>query len=362
MTLFNRHNIEGDNIRRLNQKKKYWLNKRNVKLQRRMQKQKKFRRYKGLIEYINNFKKRKIKYYDQNSNEVFFKVPQNFSLENNPEETISFFNELVLYEQKKITNTRFYIDSSNVEHITVDAIMYLLATINNAKLNSQYGYIFAGNFPKSDEAEEIYRKSGFMSFVRCVGDVDIIPKSEKIQIRRGFDNDPDVAKSVCKYVQEKCGLSIIDTRPLYNILIEMMGNTKQHAYENDMNDRVKCWYLFAEEINDSVKFVFLDTGLGIPTTIKKYFRDKLFFTKDGLYIKSTLDGDYRTRTNKNNRGKGLPQISDCLKKGLLSDVFICSGKGSCYLNDKNLEYKTKEYKNKIFGTLFSWKIKKGIKI
>lgn len=351
---------EGDIIRKLTLKKKIWLDKRNIKIQKRQRKFKKIRNNNGRLEYISNNKRHTVRYYVNHEKKHFFVVPENFSLENNPEETIHFFRELMNLENLKIANMHFFIDSSKVKTLTVDAIMYLIAVMNDVKANKKYSYQFAGNLPSSKEAKEVYINSGFMSFVKSDGKYNIGPENKKIQIMRGTDNDPETAKKACQYVQLICGLSIIDTRPLYNIIIEMMGNTKQHAYEDKMTNREKCWYLFAEETDCSVKFVFLDTGLGIPSTIRRTLKDVVSKKTDGEYIRSTLNGEFRTQTKKPNRGKGLPQISGCFKRGLLSNVYICSGKGSCTLNENKNEYRTKEYKQKIFGTLFSWEIKKGM--
>ena len=135
-----------------------------------------------------------------------------------------------------------------------------------------------------------------------------------------------------------------------------MTNTTQHAYNTRFNS-LNSWYLYAESLQDKVRFVFLDTGLGIPTTVKKNFFEKILpLSKDCELIKSALKGDYRTQTKQKNRGKGLPQISECFSLGILENVSIYSGCGCCKLTDKNGDYDLIEYKNKIFGTLFSWEI------
>ena len=43
-------------------------------------------------------------------------------------------------------------------------------------------------------------------------------------------------------------------------------------------------------------FVFLDTGLGIPSTVYKKWKEKINFTiQDSFLIKSALEGEERTQ-------------------------------------------------------------------
>lgn len=349
-------------IKKLQNKRKKWLDRRSRKIAHKKSKSKQTKRCKGYREYgfnhsneISNIKNKKRK---RQNNEINFVAPVKFSLENNTAETMEFFDKIMSTKNNKRIGTVFNIDSSNVEDVSVDALMYLIAIINDVKYNSIFRYTFCGNFPKSDNAMRIYKESGFMDFVQSNCNM-VIPKSNSIRIQRGDNNDPITAKQVCQFVQQNCFLNKIDTMPLYNILVEMMGNTRQHAYEKGMYDKAKCWYLYAEEEQDNIKFVFLDTGLGIPATIQKKWTEKIpIINKDSEFIKSALNGDFRTQTKMPNRGKGLPQISDSFKSGLLRDVFVCSGKGICRLNNTN-NYSTNEMKYKLSGTLFSWIIQKG---
>lgn len=50
---------------------------------------------------------------------------------------------------------------SNVEYLTNDALMYLLAIIKNVKVK----YNSAGNLPKNQECKKIVTDSGFLNYV-----------------------------------------------------------------------------------------------------------------------------------------------------------------------------------------------------
>lgn len=286
-------------------------------------------------------------------------APKNFSIIDNAVECIDFFDDIIKKIDEHSFKAQFFIDTSNVEHVTVDAIMYLIALLNDVrtKISKALSYRFKGNYPKSLDARRIFIESGFTEYVNSNGST-ILPTSSKIRILNGKTNDPTTVKEVCCFVQTHCNLNRIETMPLYNTLTELMLNTHHHAYNNDQYSKTACkWYLYAEKTDKYVRFSFLDTGEGIPNTVYKKFFEKLqFYKKDSDFIVSALNGDFRTQTRQNNRGKGLPQIKDCCSTGLLRDAYIFSGKGLCKINNESFEFTQTDYKNALLGTLFSWNI------
>jgi hypothetical protein len=286
-------------------------------------------------------------------------APAEFSIEQNPEGTTEFFNKILSKRDEHKVGTKFYIDVSEVITVDIAALMYLIAIINDAKHNSLFHYVFRGNFPKSESAKKFFVDSGFMTFVRANSSPEIKPTNNKIRILMGRKVDSPLAGIICQFVQTKCNITRILTMPLFCILIELMGNTRQHAYKDvNVSNLANLWYIYAEEKIDSVKFVFLDTGLGIPTTVQKKFAEPLF-TKESDFIKSALNGEYRTETKKKNRGQGLPQISEGFRSGLLHNIFVYSGKGCCTLKEyQQNDYIAYDLHNKMFGTLFCWEIGK----
>lgn len=160
----------------------------------------------------------------------------------------------------------------------------------------------------------------------------------------------------------------IDTIPLYNVLVELMGNTAHHAYKDVTNRDISSnsWFLYAEEADDFIEFVFLDTGVGIPNTVYKDFHEKLMLPilgkEDSKYIKSALLGDFRTETREKNRGTGLPEINRACKDGFLSNMIIYSGRGCCKIvnNEGENKYILSDMSKISIGTLFKWRIYKRI--
>ena len=87
--------------------------------------------------------------------------------------------------------------------------------------------------------------------------------------------------------------SIIYTQELYDVFVELMNNTVQHAYDKSEILSERNWYLYANANKEKIKIVFLDTGLGIAETVHRdwgeYFRD-IERKDDGYYVESALKG------------------------------------------------------------------------
>ena len=283
-------------------------------------------------------------------------VPESFSFTSSPVDTIDFFNDLVQDIKHKQFKKVFFINSYKVECVTVDAIIYLIAIMQNIKINIEMQYTFRGNLPKNESASIIYRESGFMTYVESK--IKRLPDStNKMKITSGNKNDPQMASQMCRFVMEKLNKKIKDTLSLHKILIELMSNVYHHAYNNtDINK--KLWYVYAEFIEDHIHFVFIDTGAGIARTVRKSFFEKAgsasgMFYNDGDLIHSTLKGDFRTETKESHRGNGLSGVKDFAETGLFRNFTVISGSGSCVISDnENKELVKNNYNNSIYGTIF----------
>ena len=125
----------------------------------------------------------------------------------------------------------------------------------------------------------------------------------------------------------------------------------------------KNWYLYAADLENRIKLVFLDTGSGIAETVNRKFGEKLKDavskrTEDNVYIESALRGDYlRSETGEENRGNGLPTIYKYAKSKEISKFRIHSGKAICKIRDTG-KIDSKDLKDSLFGTLVYLEIKK----
>lgn len=292
-------------------------------------------------------------------------APRVFSLTDNPEETMAFFLDFAKEIDRHQYGTHFFVDSSKVELVSVDALIYLIAILQNDKQNNYLHYKFSGNFPESEAARKVYTESGFTDYVDSR--MKILPVSnDKMRIICGDNNNPQSAKELSGFVMESLDKDKKEILPLQKVLIELMSNVFHHAYEKN-SFLAKKWYMYAEHVDDQVRCVFVDTGFGIAKTARKKINESLRLklgiqVDDAKIIQSIFNSDfrtYRTSTNEDYRGNGLVSVRDNVKDKLFDDFQVFSGRGRCIISKKNdaLEVISYGYSSKLYGTLYQFIIR-----
>ncbi len=289
-------------------------------------------------------------------------APENFSLLDHTDETLQYFRHVKDCIRKAVPGDSLFFDLSSIKSASPDAFLYIIALIhNNRKLNSLQ-ITCHGNEPREEEPRKTLIRAGFFHYVSSKAFHPRESDDALLRIYRGFVPDPTYAGKLCDFVHKRTSHEVdrSQTKRLYAMLIELMSNTKQHAFhvDNQYDLAFLNWYAYAEDLGDFVRFVFLDTGFGIPSTIRKSFFEHIpLLSSDARFIASALRGDFRTDTGQKHRGKGLPEIYDSVKKGIIRSLTIFSGRGLCLTNEKN-EIVEKTLSSVFNGTLFSWTIMK----
>ena len=81
-------------------------------------------------------------------------------------ETIAFFNSIISFITNRLNyGKKLYIDISSIENLTIDALMYLLAIVNNMNSKVRNKFSISGNVPKNPAIRKLFNESGFFSFV-----------------------------------------------------------------------------------------------------------------------------------------------------------------------------------------------------
>lgn len=288
-------------------------------------------------------------------------APKAFSILKNPQGTLDFFRKIISLVSNRNSDAKIYLDVSEVEYLSIDAIMYTLALMYNLKRGGPIKYSFSGNLPIAKKPREMMEQCGFLNYVKSQN-VHFKSSSSYIQIKTGRDSDGEVASEIVDFIKSKYKLEVKQLSFLYKMLIELMANAKNHAYDHPKNLFKKCWYVFVEDAGGQIKFTFLDTGSGIPNTVRKKMTEKVgdllpgslreeLGIYDYRYIKSALDAEWRTKTKLLYRGKGLPKINEINMNGKIRDLSIISGKGYYVCDGDQYDMDTR-----LFGTLFYWEV------
>jgi hypothetical protein len=290
---------------------------------------------------------------------IEIKVPWIFSLSESEHiaKTLRCLNELI--ESVKRKNQEIRVNSADVKTVDPAALMYLVAILEDAK---EQKVIVRGNYPKDNDTKKLFIRYGFHNFVRSnngnkkiyIQDVDML------QITEGREISPENGKKICEFAEKhNCflGEKKSSKANLYTTLIEMMGNVRQHAYK-----KTGRWLTACEFKSDGLEFLFFDRGQGIPTTVQNNWSDfvrKINRKEESYILKSALEGGFRTQTKEKNRGKGLPQIYEFLKSSIIDKAVLFSGHGYCEIENDSINI-NRDFKEKLHGTLYRWKIK-GVK-
>lgn len=335
-----------------------WKKHQNEKNLRRRSRRKKRIKSRHFQKYCTNKIAKEDSEYDAKAKVFTIKAPSVFSIVENPAETIHFFNQIISFMTRKENLIReLFVDIRDVEELRTDALMYLLAVMNNH--NRKYGETvrFSGNEPTDQNVRKKFKESGFYSYVRPRKNPVLAKSTDKIQIVCGEKCDTETAKKVSDFV---CAISKVSTRKcsfLYNTMIELMSNAHKHAY-NDNGVLMPIWYCFVEyDKHDMISFIFMDTGSGIPSTVQKNFAEKvdiLRLKEENRYVISALDGEFRTATRQDYRGKGLPKIREYCTDENIRDLHIVSNKADVEVC--RLGYYGNDLIEALQGTLYCWNI------
>lgn len=338
-----------------NKKRKEWYRNRQKKRMRQLSRRK--RHHYSLPQKEHKIKKKGIPH--------IVIAPETFSLVDNTTETVEFFSQVfdAIYECEK--NAHIFFNLSHIKYVTADAIMYFIALINNVKRLRALAIKCSGNMPNEKEARMIFEKVGFYDYVNKARFLKEAKDNNRIKIIQGSEIRGEIASEICDFVNEKIiSNSNLSTKRLYPMLIELMANVKQHAYHDESSKMLPKWYVYVENREKNIKFVFLDTGAGIPNTIRKNWKERILGLfggdrDDATYIEASLKGDFRTETKQEHRGKGLPEIYNAVinSESRMDDLVIISGYGKCKTTyDSIIE---KEYTNNPFdGSMFVWNFRK----
>lgn len=283
-----------------------------------------------------------------------YSAPSNFSIINNPNDTIEYFNNIYDGIYKKMPYANFIIDSNEVIDVTVDALVYLIAIMENMKLIQSMKYVFQGNFPINNQANTVYEESGFVDYVQSR--VKRLPNKSKMRIVSGTLNKPSVSKDVCDFIMQELLIEKQEVLFVQKILVELMSNAFHHAYPNDKTSIMyPKWYIYAEHVNNRIRIVFADTGKGIVGTVRKRFRERVFNINDEdlIYFAFQPDHFIRTETNLSHRGNGLPGIMEIINESPIESFWVFSGKGGFYVDKKYNQNKLTKlsFDHRIYGTI-----------
>jgi ABC-type transporter Mla MlaB component len=305
-------------------------------------------------------------------------MPKKFIMNHNSiAEVTSFFEILAQNNDKEVT-----INCSNIQQIDEASLLVLLAITEREhiakakviyfaqfseldKLLAKYGFQVRNDFsykmfvwlPKpikdiysdlisDEEYQDIYKKIG--KYIPIVHPDFAFIKNKDFK----FSSNIDV-KFITNLTLELKAISIPEIyQPLYDLLIELVGNAAEHGI---MKKNINWWmHRYKDPNQTNMHYVFVDMGGGIVNSYKNQGFINQSDTEEYMIL-DAFEGKLGSTTKEPGRGNGLPLIWENVQKGWISDFFLVTNHIS--LQYKNGEYTVKRISN-FAGTYYSWTINK----
>ena len=282
-------------------------------------------------------------------------APLNFSFVRNTNEVLKYFVEAEKLFKKKY---KLNLNIDDIDVLTPDAISLLVASINDKNFHHNSGY--KGDAPKKPELKKIFKESGFYNFVHSrgfngTGDGNLLHKEKHIKVM------PVIAQKAALIGIRHTFENEEPYEPLYNILIECMSNTNNHASLKTNENCIWWLYVYNDPVSKTTSYSFLDLGVGIfdSVVVQGYLKQLLkgtFVYRNINIVDELLSGKIQSRVDEDNeiRGKGIPQIVEYSKKSTFKEFYIIT-------NDVKINLKTTEREQLDYnfgGTLLYWEIQK----
>lgn len=252
------------------------------------------------------------------------KAPNNFSFIYNTNEVLRYFNDAKNHFKQK-NNVTF--DISEVTEMTPDTIGLLVANINDPKFIKTGSS--RGNAPNNPKLNKIFTESGFGEYVSGSGGFKRSQPGNFLHKEVNQKVVPQLAKNVCIL-----GLNHVFSKskpfpPLYEILIECMSNTHNHASLKQQGECRWWLYVYNNPETQSTSYTFIDLGVGIFKSahidgyVKKILR-KTGITSNLELVDDLLEGKIHSRIEKDRdiRGRGIPQIVNHSKNPFFREFYI----------------------------------------
>jgi hypothetical protein len=248
-------------------------------------------------------------------------------------------------------------DLSGIEKMTPDAIALLVANVNSSDFT--FGLPVAGNSPRDPVAETMFKQSGFFDHVDSHRFGRRDPKQLLVH-RITFNKVENLeAKNAGRFASNHVFDDGRRIPPLYEVLIECMANTNNHA--NTSRRGFYDWWLFGYNDPSAKRtlFTFLDLGVGVFESLpmKSFWRDPLRsmgLTGNLAVLPKLLAGEISSRTLKRERGKGIPRIREHATVGTFSSFVMIANDVYADLRNGSARY----LKDRFHGTLFAFELTK----
>lgn len=278
-------------------------------------------------------------------------APFEFNLFNKPNTVLEYIKSIKKMEGKENYYDHIFLDLSLVTDIDSGAISMLLSAAYHISI---FNFSIGGNYPQDSRCKKIFKASGFLSHMKYVSDSNNKPnQNADMYIKKGRDkaSGPRLGKTIKRALEILTGESR-HYPPIYTMLLEMAGNSVEHAYEENKHWLLSMQY---DEDHNKIIFTFADNGFGILNTIKKKFHQEIkdaVITSDDDVLRRAFKRKYGSRTREINRNTGLPSIEKVQTDNKVSNLTVITD--NVFLDFSNNS--SKLLNTRFMGTFYYWEL------
>lgn len=284
---------------------------------------------------------------------ISIEAPKDFSFIENTNDVLKYFeNARDIYWSKKNVDYNVL----EIERITAETVSLWVALLKEPRFRKTGNS--SGNAPKNKEAYDLLSTSGFPDQV-TKSNFEKKEHNNLLHREVNYKVQSSIAARFCQVGINNTNKKRIDAEPLYNVLIECMSNTHDHA---NLDQKGGCrWQLYAYNVPNQAKtiYTFLDLGVGIfeSAGTQNYINNflKTVGVRSNLdLVDPLLNGKIKSRMikDKDIRGKGIQQLVKYAEQGCFNNFYLISNNIKVNLGTgqrEKLDYNLR-------GTMLYWEL------
>lgn len=328
---------------------------------------------------LQNSKPRKLKNKRRNAKgtELVIAAPSHFVLisqtrRQNGSDVRKYF--VFLSELRAVNAPEVVIDMSGVRRMVVDAALLFKAELS--RLVQTHAIRIKAIPPASSRTQQVLKQTGIDRLLNL--SIDVLPEHEDVvhwRIAEGPRNkvDPMALEPILADIEELTGLA---THPVYQGIIESMGNCVEHAYKDhpEVNRRMPVdpgWWVFQQVKDERLFVVVCDLGIGINRALPLTLANEQGLLRKLMHVVRRAKGEDnrallaameygRSSTGLHERGRGMRNAHAVVDDHGEGDFYAISNRG-CYVYRKTRtevvgKNQTVKLRHSINGTILGWSL------
>lgn len=287
-------------------------------------------------------------------------------------DVINFFD--FLSKLRNATPPVLLIDMSQVRRMVADAALLFKAELST--LVQMKGITLSAIAPRSERTQQVLKQTGINQLLNL--QLEGPTNREDVvhwRIAEGSRAyvDPNALEAIMADIEAVTGMA---SHPVYQGIIESMGNCVEHAYKSHPEVRRAMpespgWWVFQQVKDDTLVVVVCDLGIGVSRALPLKLENEQGLLRKLMHLARRTKGDDnrallaameygRSSTGQPHRGKGMRNAHAVVNDIGEGSFYALSNKG-CYMYKKDPtetvgNHRTFKLRHSINGTILGWRL------